>query len=84
MVGVLMPLKDRLKELRTAAGLTQQALATKAGMSVSAVVHIEAGRVPDPRLSSLRALAKALGVSLDDLAENDEPAEKPKRKRKKQ
>jgi transcriptional regulator with XRE-family HTH domain len=66
-----MPIKDRLRELRTAAGLTQQALAVKAGLSVSAVVHIEAGRIPDPRVSTLRAIARALGVGLDDLAADE-------------
>jgi transcriptional regulator with XRE-family HTH domain len=74
---LLMPLKDRLRELRTAAGLTQQTLAVKAGLSVSVVAHIESGRIPDPRLSTLRALAKALGASLDELAGEDEGAAPP-------
>jgi transcriptional regulator with XRE-family HTH domain len=74
MLGVLMPIKDRVRQLRKAAGLTQQALAVKAGLSVSAVVQLEAGRVPDPRVSSLKALARALGVTLDALAgDEDEP-----------
>jgi transcriptional regulator with XRE-family HTH domain len=84
LVGVLdlMPIKDRLRELRTAAGLTQQELAVKAGLSMSAVAHLEGGRIPDPRLSTLKALARALGVSLDDLA-RDEGEEPPKKTRKK-
>ena len=73
-----MPIKDRLRELRTAAKLTQQALAMKAGLSVSVVAHIESGRIPDPRLSTLRALAKAMEVPIADLVtEEDEPAEQP-------
>jgi transcriptional regulator with XRE-family HTH domain len=82
---LLMPIKDRLRELRTAAGLTQQALAVKAGLSVSAVVQIENGTIPDPRISTVRALAKALGVSLSllgeeegDLPPPEPPPEKPK------
>jgi transcriptional regulator with XRE-family HTH domain len=84
LVGVLdlMPIKDRLRELRTAAGLTQQDLAVKAGLSMSAVAHLEGGRIPDPRLSTLKALARALGVSLDDLA-REESEEPPKKARKK-
>jgi transcriptional regulator with XRE-family HTH domain len=35
---------------------------------VSLVTQIEQGRTSDPRLSTLRALAKALGVTLDELA----------------
>jgi transcriptional regulator with XRE-family HTH domain len=72
MLGLLMPIKDRLKELRTANDLTQQALATKAGLSVSAVVQIESGKIPDPRISTLRKLARGLGVSLDELAGEEE------------
>ena len=41
----------------------------------SADIAIEAGRIPDPRVSTLRALARALGVPMDELAgEEDEPA----------
>src|SRR5947209_4003811 len=69
----LMPIKDRLRELRTAAGLTQQGLAIKAGLTVSAVVQMEAGKIKDPRMSTLRALASALDVTIDELARQDEP-----------
>src|SRR5262249_33109773 len=68
MLELCMPIKDRLRELRVAAGLTQQALAVRAGLSISGVVHLEAGRIPDPRVSTLKALAVALGVGLDALA----------------
>jgi transcriptional regulator with XRE-family HTH domain len=77
MLSVLMPLKDRLKELRKAAGLTQQALAEKARLSISAVVHIEKGRIPDPRASTVKALAGALGVTIDELLANDDQGEPP-------
>jgi transcriptional regulator with XRE-family HTH domain len=86
-----MPLKERLRELRTAAGLTQQQLAVKAGLSMSAVAHLEAGRIPDPRLSTLKALARALGAGLDDLADDDggeegppagDAGDKPRRRKK--
>jgi transcriptional regulator with XRE-family HTH domain len=85
MLEVLMPIKDRLKELRKAAGLTQQDLAMKSGLSITTVVHIEAGRIPDPRISTLRALAKVLGVGLDELAgpEEEPDAEPPAPKRRK-
>ena len=93
MVGLLMPLKDRLKELRKAADLTQQALATKAGLSMSAIIHLEAGRIPDPRISTLRAIARVLGVTVDELIDDDQaeaeaeaeelaPEEKPTAKKK--
>jgi ribosome-binding protein aMBF1 (putative translation factor) len=77
LADVLMPIADRLKAARKAVGMTQQDLAVKAGLSISAVVHIEAGRIPDPRVSTLRALAKALGLSMDVLAAEDEPEAPP-------
>jgi transcriptional regulator with XRE-family HTH domain len=86
----LMAIKDRLRELRTAAGLTQQQLAVKAGLSMSAVAHLEGGRIPDPRVSTLLALAKALGVTLDQLAGDEggghppeeEAGDKPRRRQR--
>jgi transcriptional regulator with XRE-family HTH domain len=65
-------LAARLRQLREARKLTQQALATAAGLSVSQITHIEQGRTTDPRMSTLRALAKALVVSLDELIPPDE------------
>jgi transcriptional regulator with XRE-family HTH domain len=70
---VPMAFKERLKALRTAAGLTQMQLATAAGLTLSSVTQMEAGKVANPRLDTLQALAKALGCSLDDLGRNDDP-----------
>jgi transcriptional regulator with XRE-family HTH domain len=58
----------RVRGLRSAAGLTQQQLATAAGLSVSLVAQLEQGTTGDPKLSTATALAEALGVSLDVLA----------------
>lgn len=51
---------------RKAAGLTQAELGHKAGVRTSTVCNIENGKI-DPRLSTVKALADALGVDLDDL-----------------
>jgi transcriptional regulator with XRE-family HTH domain len=69
---LLMPIKDRLKAARTAAGMTQQQLAFDSGLSISVVAHIESGRIPDPRISTLKAMARALGVGVADLVEDDD------------
>jgi transcriptional regulator with XRE-family HTH domain len=81
-----MPIGQRVKRLRNAAGLTQQALAMKTGLSMSSIIHLEAGRTPNPRADTLKALAGALGTSVDvllsedvDLLTEETPAEKPKR-----
>ena len=60
-------LAGRLKALRQAAGLTQQQLAFQAGLSMSLVTQLEQGLKADPRLSTLLALSRVLGVSLDAL-----------------
>lgn len=53
---------------RKAAGLTQAQLAAKAGLRVATLSDIEGGKI-DPRLSSLKALAGALGVDIDDITD---------------
>jgi DNA-binding XRE family transcriptional regulator len=52
----------RVKKLREAAGLSQEDLAGKARLSLSAICKIEQGKKPDPRVSTVQALAAALGV----------------------
>jgi transcriptional regulator with XRE-family HTH domain len=76
-----MPLKERLRELRQAAGLTQMELAAAAGLTLSGVTQIEAGKIKNPRLDTLQALAKVLGCTLDDLGQADPPADAPPARR---
>lgn len=51
-----------LRRLRLAAGLSQQVLAEKAGLSVDAVAALESGRRRTPRADTLRRLIDALGL----------------------
>ncbi|HKN52716.1 MAG TPA: helix-turn-helix domain-containing protein, partial [Amycolatopsis sp.] len=53
---------------RRAAGITQQELAERAGLSVGAVRDIEQGRTKRPRPAAARRLFSALGLSEADLA----------------
>ena len=55
----------RLKEYRKARGMTQQELADRLGVSNKSVSRWETGGYPDAAL--LGPLAKALGVTVDDL-----------------
>lgn len=59
-------LKKNLKEVRLFLGLSQGALAKKAGFKSSAISHFETG-TREPSLPNLVRLAKALGVSTDRL-----------------
>ncbi len=58
----------RLKALRAKWGLSQEALAKKAGISREYLARLEAGQ-HDPPLSTLTRLAKALRVKVGDLLE---------------
>lgn len=61
----------RLKEVRAEAGLTQQELADRAGVSRKTVNTIE-NRVFTPSVLVALVLAKALAVPLDDLFQLDD------------
>lgn len=56
---------ERLHALRVTAGLTQVQIAERAGLDVSYVSQLERG-LRDPSLSSIEALAGALGLSLSE------------------
>lgn len=58
-----------LKELREKAGLTQEQLANKAGVSLPLIFKIEQGSrsLEKSKISTLRKLAKALNCDLRDL-----------------
>ncbi|MEA3076666.1 MAG: hypothetical protein QOF60_1574 [Actinomycetota bacterium] len=56
-----------LRSARLRAGMSREALAYHSGLTWSAIAQIESGRRQEVRLSSLRALAEALSVSVDYL-----------------
>jgi predicted ATPase/transcriptional regulator with XRE-family HTH domain len=53
---------DLLLDLRVQAGLSQEELADRAGLSVRTIRELEAGRVARPRKDSVRLLAEGLGL----------------------
>jgi XRE family transcriptional regulator, regulator of sulfur utilization len=67
----------RLKELRTQAGLSQEALAERAGMHWTYLSDLERGR-QTPTMDLINRLARALGVTL---AEFFSPLDQPYRLR---
>jgi len=68
MISMHTRLGRRLKQLRTARGISQAALATKAKITREYVNKLEAG-LYDPTLGVVRRLAKALKVSVAELVE---------------
>lgn len=67
-VSRLLNGESPLRVYRDLRGLTQATLAEKAGVNRVTVAEIETGR-KQGSVASLRALAHALDVTLDDLAE---------------
>lgn len=59
-------MKTRVKELRTAAGLTQQQLAEQVHVSSRTIISIEKGQY-SPSLMLAYRLALVFGVTVEDL-----------------
>ncbi len=60
-------LSKNLKKLRDKKGFSQDRLAKLADVANNTVIKIEQGENKNPTLETLKKLANALGVSLDDL-----------------
>jgi transcriptional regulator with XRE-family HTH domain len=66
-VMALSRIGGALRSARVRAGFSREALAYHSGLSWAAITQIESGRRQEVRVSSLVALANALGVSVDYL-----------------
>jgi predicted ATPase/DNA-binding XRE family transcriptional regulator len=60
-VETIRPFSEVLKESRVLAGLTQEALAERSGLSVEAIRALERGRRGAPRFDTVTRLSNALG-----------------------
>ena len=58
---------DNIRKVRKKAGLSQDKLARKADVAYNTVVKIESGENKNPTIETLRSIAKALDVSVDEL-----------------
>jgi putative transcriptional regulator len=59
-------MNNRVKELRTAAGLRQEDLADRVGVSRQTIISVEMGRY-NPSLELAWRLSKALGITIEEL-----------------
>jgi transcriptional regulator with XRE-family HTH domain len=69
---------ERLVRLRTEAGLTQKALCEAANVPIQTLRNWERGR-REPLLSTAARLARAIGVTLDELMPGNGGDEGPKK-----
>jgi transcriptional regulator with XRE-family HTH domain len=63
---------DKIRATRKAAGISQEEVARRAGVSLNVINRLERGVILDPHYSTLRGIASALGVPVEDLVR--EPA----------
>jgi transcriptional regulator with XRE-family HTH domain len=72
MEATLMTFAEKVKQLRLQRGLTQATLADASGIPLPTLRDYEQGK-RDPLLSNAKKLARALGVSIDELAPDNGP-----------
>lgn len=58
---------SNIKALRLKLGISQDSLSKKADLAFHTISKIEAGSTPNPTIETVKKIADALGVSLDDL-----------------
>jgi len=58
---------QRVAKIREERGLSQRALAMRAGTTQQSIWRVETGRQPDPGIAMAKRIARALGVTLDYL-----------------
>jgi transcriptional regulator with XRE-family HTH domain len=67
-----MAIGSRVRERRKAHRLSQEQLASQAGLTWSAIQRLEAGQVTDPHYSTLSSIAHVLGTTVAELV-GEEP-----------
>ena len=58
---------QNIREKRKQLGLSQDKLSKQAGVAYNTIVKIESGENPNPTIDTLRKIAKALDVGVDNL-----------------
>jgi transcriptional regulator with XRE-family HTH domain len=61
------PIAKNIKRARKKLELTQEQLAVKAGIPYATLSKIESGQVTNPTVSTLKKIADALNISVDDI-----------------
>lgn len=62
-----MPIAGNLKKYRKKKGVSQDKLSKLADITYNTIIKLESGATKNPRVETLRLIAVALGVSVDDL-----------------
>lgn len=73
LVGLEKALGNAIQEARKKAGMTQQELCNKTGISYSTLAKIERGAIKSPSVFTVTVIAKATGVRVEDLTGEASP-----------
>ncbi len=71
MLAEVLYIGEKLRETRKRRLLTQQQLAERSGVGIATIIRIERNQV-EPRGSTIRKLAEALGVNPHELVKPEE------------
>ncbi len=71
MLAEVLYIGEKLRETRKRKLLTQQQLAERSGVGIATIVRVERNQV-EPRGSTIRKLAEALGVDPHELVKPEE------------
>ncbi|MFQ5572723.1 MAG: helix-turn-helix domain-containing protein [Nitrosopumilaceae archaeon] len=58
---------QNIKKYRKKKGISQDKLSKLTGVTYNTIIKIESGSTKNPRVDTLRDIAKALGVTVDNL-----------------
>ena len=58
---------DNMKKYRQKLGISQDMLSKRANLAFHTIAKIEAGATPNPTVGTVKKIAEALEISLDDL-----------------
>jgi len=58
---------DNIKKYRNKLGISQDVLSKRANLAFHTIAKIEAGSTSDPRIETVKKIADALGVTINDL-----------------
>ena len=67
MLKEISIIAKNIKKYRTKLGISQDKLSKLAGITLHTITKIESGATPDPKIETVKKIADALGVSIDDL-----------------
>jgi transcriptional regulator with XRE-family HTH domain len=67
MLKAISIIAKNIKKYRTKLGISQDKLSKLAGITLHTITKIESGATPDPRIETVKKIADALDVSIDDL-----------------